>query len=131
MEPLMLEVASTAGRMLISVMRKDVWPEWRGRIARLFAREDDRRVRQMSVSLDESRSAVLGGFSSSDVVALRWQGRFEALMEERPEVGAELAVLIREIDKTPDARPDASRTKHASGNSQIMLHNSGGGTVVG
>ena len=66
------------------------------------------------------------------MVASRWQGRFEALLEVYPEQAEELREVIVRATSAIDAesgRPFTVGGGVLLGNSQIIAHNSGGGTI--
>lgn len=128
----MLALASQAGRALVQTMASEAWPLIRQGLTALYARIGESRANEVTNALEDSRRSVLNGGSTPEVVASRWQGRFEALLEVYPEQAEELREVIIRATSAVDTESDRPFTvggavKH--GNSQIIAHNSGGGTI--
>ncbi|MFD6694957.1 hypothetical protein ACIA8B_30200 [Micromonospora chalcea] len=132
MEAIMLALASQAGRALVQTMASEAWPLIRQGLIALYARIGESRANEVTNALEDSRRSVLNGGSTPEVVASRWQGRFEALLEVYPEQAEELREVIVRATSVVDAeagRPFTVGGGVRLGNSQIIAHNSGGGTI--
>ncbi|WP_189215053.1 MULTISPECIES: hypothetical protein [Streptomyces] len=111
-------------------MASTAWQAVRDSLAELLGRRDRARVKQVINSLEESRQIVTEGASTGEVVAIRWQGRLEALIEEDPDAARVLRSIIAGVGSDSAFQPVSERETYTSGKSQILQHNYGGGTIV-
>ncbi|MEV4770819.1 hypothetical protein [Micromonospora humida] len=132
MDAVMLALASQGGRALVQTMASEAWPLIRQGLTTLYARIGESRASEVTDALEDSRRSVLNGRSTPEIVASRWQGRFEALLEAYPEQAEELReVIIRATSavNTESDRHFAVGGGVGLGNSQIIARNSGGGMI--
>ncbi|MFC8453698.1 hypothetical protein [Kitasatospora sp. NPDC057223] len=129
MDPIVVSIAATAGRVIVQTMASDGWRGFRDRMAELMSRQSRVGPSQVATALDDSREAVISGSSSGEVMAIRWQGRLEAMLEESPESADRLVSLIHDSTEGPSASPISVRSEGTAGMAQIVQLNSGGGIV--
>jgi hypothetical protein len=110
MDPQLIALAASAAQTLVTAMTTDGWAMVRERFARLVGRGDDAAAARAAQSLETARADTT--VSGPDTVAGRWQGRLEMLIEEHPEVAAELAALLTELG---EARDGSDRVRIVSG----------------
>ncbi|MGN9811545.1 hypothetical protein ACTMSW_19590 [Micromonospora sp. BQ11] len=132
MDTTMIALASQAGQALVRTMASEAWPLILQRLTTLYARIGESRANEVIDALEDSRRSVLNGGSTPEMVANRWQGRFEALLEVYPEQAEELREVVVRATSAVDAesgRPFTVGGGVILGNSQIIARNSGGGTI--
>ncbi|NES12986.1 MULTISPECIES: hypothetical protein [Micromonospora] len=133
MDPMVITLARQAGQALVAAMASDAWLAVRDGLTRLYGRMGESRAAEVANALEDSRRTVLEGGSPPEVVATRWQGRFEAMLEVYPEQSEGLReVIVRatsEVDVDPGQQFRVGGAATVLGNSQIIAHNSGGGTI--
>ncbi|MFE9820345.1 hypothetical protein [Streptomyces sp. NBC_00236] len=129
MEPFAASIAAAAGRVLVQAMVTESWPVLRDRLARLMSRRAEDREAQMTSALEDTRHVVLSGSSSSEVAAIRWQGRLEALIEDDPSAVEELQSIVDSSADPSVYRPISVVNGSTAGWTQIVQHNLGGGTI--
>ncbi|MEU1398689.1 hypothetical protein ABZ403_21845 [Micromonospora zamorensis] len=99
--PEVIALCASAGALVANSMTSDLYEVAKGGLRRMIRRDwgSDRQVER----LERDRQAVVaaGESTQSDVinkVATGWATRFEDLVEEHPEVAAELGVLVRQLE---------------------------------
>ena len=90
-------LAATVGESLVRAMVADGWAEVRNRFARIFSVGDPGREQVARRDLDATCKAVRGGRLEAAVAVGRWQGRLEMLLEDHPEIAAELKELVASL----------------------------------
>ena len=98
----LIALAQWAGQTVASAAVTDVWESVRHKFALLFGRGDPKRTEAAERWLTETHeqlTAAVGGEleSARAYQQQRWQGRFADLLDEDPEVEAELRALVEEI----------------------------------
>ncbi|WP_431932427.1 hypothetical protein [Micromonospora sp. RP3T] len=132
MDPMVMSLARQAGQAVVAAMASEMWPIVRDRLTRLYARTSEGRASEVADALEDSRRAVLGGNSSPDFVATRWQGRFEAMLEVHPDQLEPLREVV--VGATVEAETDPGQVFRVGsgtvlGHGQIVAHNLGGGMI--
>ncbi|MEU3184786.1 hypothetical protein ABZ707_11355 [Streptomyces sp. NPDC006923] len=130
MDAIAASVAAAAGRVLVQAMMTDAWQAMRDRMAELLSRRAPARMDQMTSALEDARQVVSSGSSSSEIVAIRWQGRLEALLEDDPDAVDALRSIVENSDDGSVYRPISSAGGGTAGRTQIVQHNIGGGTIL-
>jgi hypothetical protein len=90
----LVALAAAAAQALVTSMTTAAWASIRERFAHLFGRGDPDATARAGASLDEARAAAEAG--DAGAVTGRWQGRLELLLEQHPELAAELTALVAE-----------------------------------
>lgn len=98
----LIALAQWAGQTVASAAVTDVWESVRRKFTPLFGRGDPKRTEAAERWLTETHerlTAAVGGEleSARAYQQQRWQGRFADLLDEDPEVEAELRALVEEI----------------------------------
>ncbi|WFE40669.1 hypothetical protein [Micromonospora sp. WMMD998] len=132
MDPVVMSLARQAGQAVVAAMASEMWPVLRDRLTRLYARTSEGRATEVADALEDSRQAVLGGNSSPDIVATRWQGRFEAMLEVYPDQLEPLREVV--VGASAEAETDPGQVFRVGsatllGHGQIVAHNTGGGMI--
>jgi hypothetical protein len=98
-----LQLAAPAAQALVSCMVTDTWLAAKERFARLLGRGNEEHESAIDADLEESRSAVVDGDSSSTIVTEVWKARFRQALLINPEIARELRDLLAEIE-TPNTQ---------------------------
>lgn len=113
----LLSLAQLAGLTVVAAAVTDAWETARRGTARLLGRGDSKKEQLAVQRLDEMREQLvaLGGSDlehAKAMMAERWVTRLADLLEEEPDVEAELRALVEEIQ---NALPggSASATDHS------------------
>jgi hypothetical protein len=98
----LIALAQWAGQTVAVAAVTDVWESARRKFARLFGRGDPQKTEAAERWLTETReqlTAAVGGELESARAhqQQRWQDRFADLLDQDPEVAAELRALLEEI----------------------------------
>ncbi|MER7270387.1 hypothetical protein ABT344_19045 [Micromonospora carbonacea] len=132
MDAIVIALARQAGQALVTAMASDAWLAIRDGLTRLYARAGEDRAVEVAEALEDSRDTVLSGRSAPEVVATRWQGRFEALLEVYPEQAdglREVVVQVTSAAGTVPGRLVGIGGGAPAGNTQLVARNTGGGIV--
>jgi len=97
-----MALAQWAGQTVAAAAVTDVWEAARHKIARLLGHDDPRKTEVAERWLDETRQQLIAAQSADlerarAAAARRWDGRFADLLDEDPEVEADLRALVEEI----------------------------------
>ncbi len=134
-------LAASGGTALMAAAATDVWQFARAGIARLFTR-GERRQEWIESKLDQTAAEVERA-TEPDVVRERlvpdWQVRLSELLEERPELAAELGELTSQVQaQLPAAQQEwvqarftvhAGRDAYTAGRDQTITHHYHGGAA--
>ncbi len=132
----LMALAQFAGQTVASAAVTDVWEAFRGQFARLLGRGDARRTQVAEQWLAQTRQQLTAAPSSEmerarEAAAERWAGRFGDLLDEDPEIEAELRALVEEVAaRLPAGAVSAARHSVAAGR-DVNITASGGGTAAG
>ena len=96
------ELASLAGRTLVTAVVTDAWEAARKGFARLLGRGDPDQVRRIERRQDETRSLLTGPAGTDRDLAYatleaQWVTRLGDLLEEDPNAEVDLRALVEEI----------------------------------
>ncbi|MFB4315145.1 hypothetical protein [Actinomadura sp. 21ATH] len=114
------ELVVAGGGAVVGAMATDSWTVVRGRVMRLFRHRGEEELAAVEAQLDGNAALVA---RSADVEHARqslaglWALEFERLLEERPEVAAELDVLVRQAGVQGGAR---NQTNIARDNGRVF-----------
>jgi hypothetical protein len=132
----LMALAQFAGQTVAAAAVTDVWEAVRGRFARLLGHGDARRTQVAEQWLAQTRQQLTAAPGSEleqapQAQAKRWAGRFADLLDEDPEVEAELRALVEEVAaQLPSAAVSAGDHSVAAGR-DVHITASGGGTAAG
>jgi hypothetical protein len=98
----LISLSQLAGLTVVAAAVTDAWETARRGTARLLGRGDSRKEQLAEQRLEETRDqlAVLKGSEleqASATLAAQWTTRLADLLEENPEVEAELRALVEEV----------------------------------
>ncbi len=130
----LMELATVGGTAIVSAAASDIWQGTRSRVVHLFGRGDDRDEQRVSVQLDRI-PAELGQVSGPQeervrtALQNRWSEKLAELLEENPELEADLRSLVEEIQAAiPAPQQNFVQTNNAYGNAHQNIVQSG--TIV-
>jgi len=99
---ILVPLAQWAGQTVAAAAITDVWETARNKFAKLLGRGDSRKTEAAERWLAQTHEQ-LTGTEGADMEqaraaqARRWEGRFADLLDEAPDVAADLRVLVEEI----------------------------------
>jgi hypothetical protein len=125
MDPVLTTLAVLAAQEVVKAMAGDGWHAVRDRVAQLIGRGDPQRAERQTTQLDRSRDELRAGRLAPEAAAERWQGRFEDLLDEYPELADELQKLVAARDGASGSAVTADGHGVAAGRDMVM-HVSGG-----
>ena len=133
----LMALAQFAGQTVACAAITDVWEAVRGRFARLLGRGNARKTQVAKQWLAQSRPAaqprrrVLSWSRSGRLRRERWADRFADLLDEDPDIEAELRALMEEVAaQLPATAPSAADHSVAAGR-DVRITSSGGGIAAG
>lgn len=132
----LVELAQWAGQTVAAAAITDVWEAVRGRFARLLGRGDPRKTevaeRWLAQTRDQLTAAPGDGLERAREAATeRWAGRFADLLDEAPDLEAELRTLVGEVvAQLPAGAVSAAGHSVAAGR-DVNITASGGGVAAG
>ncbi len=132
----LMALAQSAGQTVAGAAITDVWEAVRGRFAQLLGRGDPRRTQvaeQWLAQTHEQFAAATGAEleRTRETQAERWAGRFADLLDEDPDIEAELRALVEEVAaRLPAGEVSAAGHSVAAGR-DVNITTSGGGIAAG
>jgi hypothetical protein len=94
------ELVVAGGGAVVGAMATDSWTVVRGRVMRLFRHRGEEERAAVEAQLDGNAALVTRSADAEharqSLVGL-WSLEFERLLDERPEVAAELSVLVEQV----------------------------------
>jgi len=132
----LMALASLGGRTVVAAACSDAWEGARRGFARLLGRGDPRQQQLADRRLEETHgqlNGVAGEVPEQVRVALeeRWAGRLEDLLEEDPEIAAELRALIGEVEATLPAGGAYAADHALAAGRDVNISAAGGGVAAG
>jgi len=130
-----MALAQFAGQTVAQAAITDVWEAVRGRFARLIGRGDARKTQVAEQWLEQTRQQLTAAPGAELEQARhaqveRWSGRFADLLDEDPDVEADLRALVEEIaTQLPGGAVSAADHSVAAGR-DMNVTASGGGTAA-
>jgi len=132
----LMALAQFAGQTVAAAAVTDAWEAVRGKFARLLGRGDARKTEvaarwltQTHEQLTMVASAELEPARSAQVE--RWAGRFADLLDEDPDVEAELRALVEEIAAQLPAGAVSAADHSVAAGRDVHISASVGGTAAG
>jgi len=126
-----------AGQTVAAAAITDAWEAVRGRLARLLGRGDARKTQVAEQWLAQTRQQLTTTPPGSsldrarEAAAERWAGRFADLLDEDPEVEAELRALVNEVAAQLPAGMVSAADHSVAAGRDVSITASGGGTAAG
>jgi hypothetical protein len=98
----LIALAQFAGQSVAAAAVTDVWEATRHKVARLLGRGDPRKTEVAYRWLDETQQQLTAAKGADlepvgAAAARRWEGRFADLLDEDPEIEADLRAVVEEI----------------------------------
>src|SRR6478735_1684942 len=98
----LIALAQFAGQTVAAAAVTDVWEGARHKVARLLGRGDPRKTEVAECWLTETHQQLIAANGAGvepvrAAAAQRWEGRFADLLDEDPDVEADLRALVEEI----------------------------------
>lgn len=131
-----MTLAQSAGQTVTQAASTNVWESFRGRFARLLGRGDARKTEAAERWLAQTReqlSAVAGAelARGRKAAADRWAARFADLLDEDPDLEAELRRLVEEIAaQLPDTAAVSAADHAVAAGRDVAITASGGGIAA-
>ncbi|MFJ8434015.1 hypothetical protein ACIQ9P_22205 [Kitasatospora sp. NPDC094019] len=126
-----MELAAAGGTAVVSAAATDIWQGTKGRVARLFSRGDDRDEQRVSVQLDRiplelDQAAEPQQERVRASLQNRWTEKLAELLEENPDLEAELRSLVEEVRTAlPAVQQSFVQTNNAYGNATQNITQAG------
>jgi len=98
----LIALAQWAGQTVAAAAVTDVWEAARHKVARLLGRGDPRKTEVAERWLAETHQQLTAAYGADlepvrAAAARRWEGRFADLLDDDPEMEADLRALVEEI----------------------------------
>jgi hypothetical protein len=135
LEDALLSLASLAGRTVVAAAVTDTWATTKRSFARLLGRGDLRRTELSEQRLEQTHQQ-LAGVPAAELERARaqleatWQTRLLDLLEEHPEMAANLRALVEQVQAQLPAGM-VSATSHGVAAGRDVNIASGGGVAAG
>ena len=131
-----MALAQFAGQTVAGAAITDVWEAVRGRFARLLGHGDARRTQVAEQWLAQTREQLTATPGAElervrEAVAERWAGRFADLLDEDPDLEAELRALVEEVAAQLPAGVVSAADHSVAAGRDMHITASGGGTAAG
>lgn len=132
----LMALAVLAGNTVVAAATTDAWEAARRGFARLLGRGDPARTQMAEQRLAETREQLTGAEGKDleqarAALAERWAGRLADLLEEHPDVEADLRGVVQEIRAALPA-PMVSAADHAvAAGRDLNISTVGGGVAAG
>ncbi|MFE7711802.1 hypothetical protein ACFU6I_39995 [Streptomyces sp. NPDC057486] len=128
MDPEITALAGTAGTTLVSLLATDAWQAAREGFVAIWRRVRPDRADTVSAELEATRDDLVrarddGDLETEQELGAEWQGRIRRLLSAHPEVGAELRILMAELD--PQTTVTTMVTQHATASGRSRVYQAG------
>lgn len=132
----LIALAQWAGQTVAAAAVTDVWEAVRGRFAQLLGRGDARKTLAAEQWLAQTQQELtaLAGSGLGQVrgaAAQRWAGRFADLLDEDPDVEAELRALVEEVAARLPVGAVSVVDHSVAAGQDVTITSSGGGIAAG
>ena len=132
----LMVLAQFAGQTVAAAAITDLWESARGRFARLFGHEDARKAEVTERWLDQTREQLTSAGDGELERALaaqaeRWAGRFADLLDEHPNLEAQLRALMEELATQVHTTTACAWGHSVAARRDVIITASGGGTAAG
>jgi hypothetical protein len=133
----LMALAQFAGQTVAAAAITDVWEAVRGRFARFLGRGDARKSEAAERWLAQTREQLAAAAPGADLErvqeaqAERWAGRFADMLDEDPDIEAELRTLVEEVAAQLPAGAVSATDHSVAAGRDVTITASGGGTAAG
>jgi hypothetical protein len=133
----LITLAQFAGQTVAAAAVTDVWEAVRGRFARLIGRGDPQKTEVAERWLVQTREQLAGAGPGAgleqvrEAAAQRWAGRFADLLDEDPDLEAELRALVDEVAAQLPAGAATAADHSVAAGRDVNITASGGGIAAG
>jgi hypothetical protein len=128
----LIALAQWAGQTVVAAAVTDVWETARQKITRLLGRGNPKKTEAVERWLDETHQQLTAAQGADleparAAAAQRWEGRFADLLDEDPDVEADLRAVAQEITaELPGGVASAAEHSVAAGRDVNIAASSGG-----
>jgi hypothetical protein len=130
-----MALAQFAGQTVAAAAVTDVWEAARDRFARLLGRGDARKTQVAEQWVAQTRQQLTAAGSDAErareAAAERWAGRFADLLDEDPDVEAELRALVEEVAARLPTGPVLAADHAVAAGQDVNITASSGGIAAG
>ena len=131
-----MAVAQWAGQTVAAAAVTDVWEAARHKVARLLGRGDPKKTDVAQRWLDETHQQLTAAQGADlepvqAAAAQRWEGRFADLLDEDPNIEADLRAVVEEIAAQLPAGMVSTADHSVAAGRDVHITASGGGTAAG
>jgi hypothetical protein len=132
----LMAVAQWAGQTVAAAAVTDVWEAARHKVARLLGRGDPKKTDVAQRWLDETHQQLTAAQGADlepvqAAAAQRWEGRFADLLDEDPNIEADLRAVVEEIAAQLPAGMVSTADHSVAAGRDMHITASGGGTAAG
>jgi hypothetical protein len=132
----LIALAQWAGQTVAAAAVTDVWEAARQKIARLLGRRNPKKTETVERWLDETHQQLTAA-QGTDLeparaeAARRWEGRFADLLDEDPDIEADLRAVVQEIAGQLPAGMVAAAGHSVAAGGDVNISASEGGVAAG
>ena len=132
----LMALASLAGRTVVAAAATDAWEAASRGFARLLGRGDPRQTELAEQRLEQAREQ-LTGVPAADLERVQsrleaaWQARLQDVLEEHPEIAADLQVLVDQIQTQLPAEAVSAAGHGVAAGRDVNITALGGGVAAG
>jgi hypothetical protein len=132
----LIALAQWAGQTVAAAAVTDVWEMARHKFARLLGRGDPKKsevAERWLAETHEKLAAAAGADleAARTAQAQRWEGRFADLLDEDPDIEADLRALVQEIQAQLPAGVVSAADHAVAAGRDVNITASGGGVAAG
>ena len=132
----LMALAALAGNTVVAAAATDAWETARRGFARLLGRGDPDRTKMAERRLAETCEQLTGAEGQDleqarAALAERWAGRLADLLEEDPDVEAELRVLVQQIQAVLPAGMVSAADHAVAAGRDVNISADSGGVAAG
>jgi hypothetical protein len=133
---ILMALAQWAGQTVAAAAVTDVWETARQKIARLLGRGDQRKTEVAERWLDETHQQLIAVQDADlaraqSAAARRWESRFADLLDEDPELEADLRAVLQDIAAQLPAGMVSAADHSVAAGGDVNITASGGGIAAG
>jgi hypothetical protein len=132
----LVALAQWAGQTVAAAAVTDMWDVARQKVARLLGRGSPKKTEAVERWLDETHQQLTAA-QGADLepaqaeAARRWEGRFTDLLDEDPDIEAELRAVVQEIAAQLPADMLSAADHSVAAGRDVRIAASGGGIAAG
>jgi hypothetical protein len=133
----LIGLAALAGNTVVVAAATDAWEAARRKFARLLGHGDPGKEQLAEQRLEQTHQQLTAAAGGADLEqaraaqAQRWEGRFADLLEEDPDIEADLRALVEEIRALLPAGVVSAADHSVAAGRDVNISASGGGVAAG